>query len=495
MSVPSLTLASPLKGTGYQMICKVLGHLLLILSCVQLAATAVAVIFREPVFWVFLGCAFFTLCCGYLLKYKGRNAHQIKNRQLFLLTTLSWLSLCLFSALPLYLLVPGCTLTDAVFETVSAVTTTGSTVFSGLDTMPKAVLFWRAVLNWMGGIGIIVMAIAILPALKIGGMRLFKTENSDTSDKILPRSSSLSAAIGLVYLFLTVLTGSSYYLAGMAGFDALTHAMTTVATGGFANYDASFGVYKDKPLVLWLSSLFMLLAALPFVLFVSWFKGDRHAIWRDPQVRVFLLLVFSCALILTCYQVWHNQRGWFEAATHSVFNVVSVITTCGYASEDYTLWGNMAIMLFFYLTFAGACSGSTSGGLKIFRIQLCALLLFKQLKLLVHPKAVWHPTYGGRRIDDQLLGNVLSFCFVYFATIGFIAMMLAFSELDLVTAVTGAATAVANVGPGLGNIIGPAGNFSSLPDAAKWWLSLGMLLGRLEIMTLLILFTPAYWRY
>ncbi|WP_337881347.1 TrkH family potassium uptake protein [Rheinheimera sp.] len=495
MSVPAVVFAQSVSGSGYRMICKVLGHLLLLLSAVQLMAMLVAVYYAEAALWVFLGSGLFTFSCGYLLKYKGRHAEQIKNRQLFLLTTLSWLSLCLFSALPLYLLVPGCTLTDAVFETVSAVTTTGSTVLSGLDTMPKAVLFWRAVLNWIGGIGIIVMAIAILPALKIGGMRLFKTENSDTSDKILPRSSSLSAAIGLVYLSLTGLTCLSYFAAGMTGFDAITHAMTTVATGGFANYDASFGTYKDTPLLLWLSSGFMLLAAMPFVLFVSWVKGDRSALWRDPQVRSFLLIVLTSASVLCCYQVWHNQRDWFEAATHSLFNVVSVITTCGYASEDYTLWGNMAIMLFFYLTFAGACSGSTSGGLKIFRIQLCALLLYKQLKLLVHPKAVWNPSYGGRKIDDQLLGNVLAFCFVYFATIGFIAMMLAFCELDLVTAVTGAATAVANVGPGLGSIIGPAGNFSSLPDAAKWWLSLGMLLGRLEILTLLILFTPAYWRY
>jgi len=477
------------------MIYKVLGHLLVILALVQLSAMLVSVYYHEAALWTFLGCAFFTAACGYSLIYKGRFAEKIKSRQLFLLTTLSWLSLCVFSALPLYLLIPDCSLSDAVFETVSAVTTTGSTVLSGLDSMAKGILYWRAVLNWIGGIGIIVMAIAVLPALKIGGMKLFKTESSDTSDKILPRSSSLSAAIGLVYLCLTLVSAVGYFAAGMSGFDAITHSMTTVATGGFANYDASFGHFNGQPLIFWLSSLFMLLAAMPFVLFVSMVKGDQSALWRDPQVRAFLAIVVFCSLLLTVYQVWHNQRQWFDALTHSLFNVVSIITTCGYASEDYSQWGNMAIMLFFYLTFAGACSGSTSGGLKIFRIQLCALLLYKQLKLLVHPKAVWQPSYGGRKIDDQLLGNVLAFCFIYFATICFIAMMLAFSELDLVTSLTGAATAVANVGPGLGSIIGPAGNFSSLPDAAKWWLSLGMLLGRLEILTLLTLFTPAYWRY
>jgi trk system potassium uptake protein TrkH len=491
----TLVLGSAVKSSSRYLMYRVLGHLLLMLSAVKLVAMAVSLLYHESSFWVFLGSALFTAALGYTLVHKGRDAKDIKHRQLFLLTTLSWLSLCVFSAIPLWLIVPNCTLTDAVFETVSAVTTTGSTVLSGLDTMPKGILFWRAVLNWMGGIGIIVMAIAILPALKIGGMRLFKTENSDTSDKILPRSSTLSAAIGFVYLALTFCTMTAYYLAGMTGFDAVTHAMTTVATGGFANYDSSFGFYKDSPQIFWFSSFFMMLAAMPFVLFVSFAKGDKTSLWRDPQVRAFVAIVLFCSVLLTAYQVVHNDRAVFDALTHSLFNVVSIITTCGYASEDYTVWGNMAIMLFFYLTFAGACSGSTSGGLKIFRIQLAAMLLIKQLKLLVHPKAVWSQSYGGKKVDDQLLGNVLAFCFIYFATIAFIAMALSFCELDLVTAVTGAATAVANVGPGLGSVIGPAGNFSTLPDAAKWWLSLGMLMGRLEILTLLILFTPSYWRF
>lgn len=491
----SVVYGAAVKSSSRYLMSRVLGHLLLMLSAVKLLAMTVSIVYHESSFWVFLGSAFFTALVGYTLVYKGQDAKDIKHRQLFLLTTLSWLTLCVFSAVPLWLIVPNCTLTDAVFETVSAVTTTGSTVFTGLDTMPKGILFWRAVLNWIGGIGIIVMAIAILPALKIGGMRLFKTENSDTSDKILPRSSTLSAAIGSAYLVLSVVTMLTYYLAGMTGFDAITHAMSTVATGGFANYDSSFGIYKESPQIFWFSSFFMMLAAMPFVLFVSFAKGDKSSLWRDPQVRAFIAIVLVCSLTLTLYQVVHNDRAVVDALTHSLFNVVSIITTCGYASEDYTLWGNMAIMLFFYLTFAGACSGSTSGGLKIFRIQLSAMLLIKQLKLLVHPKAVWSQSYGGKKVDDQLLGNVLAFCFIYFATIAFIAMALSFCELDLVTAVTGAATAVANVGPGLGAIIGPAGNFSTLPDAAKWWLCLGMLMGRLEILTLLLLFTPSYWRF
>lgn len=417
------------------LIYKILGYLLLLLALVHVSAALVSLLYRENSMWTFIGSSLLTAICGYLLVYAGRGAEQLKSRQLFLLTTLSWLVICIFSALPFWLIIPDSSFTNAWFETVSGITTTGSTVYSGLDNMPKGILYWRAVLNWIGGIGIIVMALAILPALKIGGMRLFKIESSDTSEKILPKSSSMSAAIGGVYLVLSVVTAITYYLCGMSGFDAITHMMATVATGGFANYDASFGVYKEMPHIYWFTSLFMLLAAMPFVLLIS------------------------------------------------------------FASEDYTLWGNLAVMLFFYITFAGACSGSTSGGLKIFRIQLSAMLLIKQLKLLIHPKAVWSQKYGSKTVDDQLLGNVLAFCFIYFASIGFIALMLSFYELDLVTALTGAATAVASVGPGLGSIIGPAGNFASLPDGAKWWLSLGMLSGRLEILTLLVLFTPAYWRF
>lgn len=474
---------------------KVLGYLLVLLAGIMLIGCGVAVAYHEKGLWTFLACALFTLGCGYILVYKGRHPFRLKNRQLFLLTALSWLVMCLFGTLPLYWLIPNSSFTDAWFETVSALTTTGSTVYAGLDSLPKSVLFWRCMMNWVGGIGIIVMAIAILPALKIGGMRLFKTESSDISEKILPKSSTMSASIGLVYLTLSAVTMLAYYLAGMNGFDAITHGMSTVATGGFANYDASFGQFKASPQIFWISSICMILAALPFVLFVSTVKGNRQALFKDPQVRAFLLIIGFCTALLTTYQVHQNQRELFDALTHSLFNVVSIITTCGYASEDYTLWGNLAIMLFFYLTFAGACSGSTSGGLKIFRIQLAALLLLKQLKLLIHPNAVWVQKYGGKKVNDELLGNVLAFCFIYFATIAALALALSFYNLDLTTALTGAATAVANVGPGLGSIIGPAGNFSSLPDGAKWWLSFGMLLGRLEILTILVLLSPSYWRY
>jgi trk system potassium uptake protein TrkH len=474
---------------------RVIGYLLLLLAGTMLMTTAVAVFYDEQSFWSYLISAVTTASAGYSLVYKGRHDFVLIKRHLFLLTTLCWLAICLFSTLPFVLVLPDLSFVDAAFETVSAITTTGATVLTGLDQMPRGLLFWRAILQWIGGVGIIVMAIAILPALKIGGMKLFKTENSDISEKILPRSSSLSMYIGIVYLLLSLACMLLYYLGGMNGFDAITHGMTTVATGGFANYDASFGHFNDKPHLLWIASLFMLLSALPLVLLVGTMRGHKWLLLRDPQVRAFLAIVLFCVLLLTWYQYEYNARPLLDALTHTTFNVISVITTCGFASENYSAWGGLAVILFFYITFSGACSGSTSGGLKVFRTQLAGLLLIKQFKLLVHPNAVWVQKYGSKPVNDQLLGSVLAFCFIYFASIAALALGLSMFDLDFITALTGAATAISNVGPGLGPVIGPDGNFSSLPDGAKWLISFGMLLGRLEILTVLLLFTPMYWRY
>jgi len=474
---------------------RVIGYLLVILSGFMALTMFVAIAHNEPTFWSFFVSAILTSGIGYVLVYKGRHDFQLIKRQLFLLTTLSWVAIVIASTLPFIMVLPNISYADAVFETVSAITTTGATALSGLDQMPRGILFWRAVLQWIGGIGIIVMAIAILPALKIGGMKLFKTENSDISEKILPRSSSLSLMIGVVYLLLSVSCILLYYIFGMSGFDAITHGMTTVATGGFANYDASFGHFNDTPALLWISSVFMLLSALPLVLLVGAVRGHVSLLWRDPQVRAFLSIVVISIGLLVLYQHLKHDRPLLDSLTHTTFNVISVITTCGYASENYAMWGSLAVILFFYLTFSGGCSGSTTGGLKIFRTQLAWLLLVKQFKLLVHPNAVWVQKYGSRPVNDQLLGSVLAFCFIYFASICILALGLSLYDLDFVTALTGAATAIANVGPGLGPIIGPDGNFSSLPDGAKWLISFGMLLGRLEILTVMILFTPMYWRY
>ncbi|MEQ5766512.1 TrkH family potassium uptake protein [Halomonas sp. H33-56] len=417
----------------------------------------------------------------------------LKTQQMFVLTTLSWVSISGFASLPLVLGAPHLSLTNAVFESVSAITTTGSTILTDIDQLSDGLKLWRGLMQWLGGIGIIVMGIAILPFLKVGGMRLFQTESSDWSDKVMPRTGGIAKATLGIYALGTLVAILAYGIGGMAPVDAVVHAMSSVSTGGFANSDASFGAYADQPHLLWMGTFFMLLGALPFVLYIRFLRGSPLALWRDEQVRGLVWLLVVVTLILSLYRVWRGEA-MFDALTHTAFNVVSVVTTTGYASDDYSQWGPFAAMAFFYLTFVGGCSGSTSGGMKIFRFQVAIKMLLSQLRFLIHTHGVFVSRYNGAPLSDEISRGVVAFSFFFFLTIAGLALALAMLGLDLVTALTGAATAVANVGPGLGDIIGPAGNFSTLPDAAKWLLCVGMLMGRLEILTVLVLLTPMFWR-
>ncbi len=437
-----------------------------------------------------------TLGAGLLLTLSsGRQRFNLSIRQMFVLTTASWVSTCLFGAMPLYFGIESLSFTDAVFESVSGVTTTGATVLSGLDTMPRGILMWRALLHWFGGIGIVVIAIAILPFLSIGGMRLFKTESSDWSDKVAPRAGSVAKSVGVVYFALSLLCMGGYLLGGMSWFDAITHAMSTVSTGGFANYDASFGHFAEMPVILWTAVVFMLLGGMPFTLYVALLRHRRVDLFRDQQVRGLLTIAAAVSGVLFIALLLSSKLSADELLTQVVFSVVSVLTTTGFSSIDYTQWGPFAIATFFIITFIGGCSGSTTGGLKIFRLQIGMVVLNHQLKQLLHNNGVFTLKYNGRRISDELITSITAFTFFFLLTIAVLTLLLAMLGLDLVTALTGAATAVANVGPGLGHIIGPAGTFQSLPDMAKWLLSIGMLIGRLEIMTVLVLFTSAFWRW
>lgn len=417
----------------------------------------------------------------------------LRPRQMFILTTLSWVLVSACASLPLILGAPQLSFTDAVFESISAITTTGSTVLVGIDGLSDGLKLWRGLMQWLGGIGIIVMAIAILPFLKVGGMRLFQTESSDWSDKVLPRAGGIAKASGAIYLAGTLMAMLTYWLAGMTPLDAVVHAMSSMATGGFANSDASFGVYQDRPLILWLASFFMLCGALPFVLFIRALRDTPQVLWQDQQVRGLLGLLLVVILGLTLYRVVGGVA-FFEALTQVAFNVISVVTTTGYASDDYTQWGPLAVTTFFFITFVGGCSGSTSGGIKIFRFQIGVLMLVNQLRYLVHPSGVFAQRYNGRPLNDEVVRAVIAFSFFFFLTVAVLSLALAALGLDMVTAITGASTALTNVGPGLGEVIGPSGNFASLPDAAKWLLCVGMLMGRLEILTVLVLLMPFFWR-
>lgn len=418
---------------------------------------------------------------------------ELKPWQMFVLTTLSWVTISGFASLPLVFGAPHLAVTNAVFESVSAITTTGSTVLVGIEGLSDGLKLWRGIMQWLGGIGIIVMGIAILPFLKVGGMRLFHTESSDWSDKVMPRTGGIAKATLSIYIGFTTAAAVAYWLGGMLPLDAVVHAMTSVATGGFANSDASFGAYAGSPHLLWLATLFMLAGALPFVLYIRLLRGARQALWRDQQVQGLVLLLVVVIALLSAWRSWQGVAP-LEALTHVAFNVVSVVTTTGYASEDYSAWGPLAYVAFFYLTFVGGCSGSTSGGMKIFRFQIAALLLQNQLRFLIHSQGVFASRYNRQPLTDDITRGVVAFSFFFFLTIAGLALGLALLGLDFITALSGAATAVANVGPGLGETIGPAGNFATLPDAAKWLLCVGMLMGRLEILTVLVLLTPMFWR-
>ncbi|GGC91219.1 TrkH family potassium uptake protein [Halopseudomonas salina] len=471
----------------------VCGILSLIMTGLMLCVSAAAWVWADPELPVFLYSAAVMATLGLAMVMLCRGGKfNLVSRQLYLLTSASWLMMSLGGALPLFLSHYDVAFTDAWFEAVSGITTTGSTVFSGLETLPASLLLWRSILQWLGGLGVIGMAVSILPFLRVGGMRLFHTESSDWSDKSMPRIQTLARALLVTYLTITAACTLSYWLAGMSPFDAVNHAMTTVSTGGFATDDRSMGRFGSA--VLWIATGFMLLGAVPFTMIIGFARRPRLATLNNQQVIGLLGIVAAVTALLTLYLVFQGSHSAFEALTHSIFNLVSVITTTGYASTDYTLWGPFSVALFFVVMFIGGCSGSTSGGMKIFRFQLSYLFLRSQVRKLVHPNGVFVTQYAGKPVADDIILSAIAFSFLFFLCLAGFTLVLAMMGLDLVTSLTATATALTNVGPGLGDIVGPAGNFASLPDAAKWLLSFAMLLGRLELMTVMVLFSPMFWR-
>ena len=442
----------------------------------------------------FLWSSLITFLAGLALVIPGRPEHvHLRPRDMYLLTVSSWVVVCVFAALP-FLLTQHISYTNAFFESMSGITATGATVLSGLDGMSPGILMWRSMLHWLGGIGFIGMAVAILPLLRIGGMRLFQTESSDRSDKVLPRSHMVAKSIVLVYVGITLLGSLAFWWAGMSLFDAVNHAMSAISTGGFSTSDQSLAKW-DIPAVHWVAVVVMISGSVPFTLYVATLRGHRRALIKDQQVQGLLGLLVATWLVLGTWYWATTDLHWLDALRHVALNVTSVVTTTGFALGDYSLWGNFSLMLFFYLGFIGGCSGSTAGGIKIFRFQVAYILLKASLNQLIHPRAVIKQKYNGHRLDEEIVRSILTFSFFFAITICVIALLLSLLGVDWMTALTGAAGTVSGVGPGLGEVIGPAGNYATLPDAAKWILAGGMLLGRLEIITVLVLCMPAFWRH
>jgi trk system potassium uptake protein TrkH len=419
---------------------------------------------------------------------------KLNLQQAFLLTTLSWLSIAIFGSLPFLLSNLNLTVIDSFFESMSGITTTGSTIIIDLDNAPKGILIWRAILQWLGGIGVIVMAIAVLPLLNVGGMQLFRMESSDSTEKILPKARAVTLMISTIYISLTLACALAYWVFGMNIFDSIAHSMTTIATGGFSTYSDSIGYFKNPKIEI-VSIIFIILGSLPFIAYIKFIKGNRKIFFKDSQIRALIyFLFFSITLMFLYLSFVNNGNNFLENLRISTFNIVSIFSGTGYVTTDFSLWGKFPLVFFLFLMFIGGCAGSTTCGIKVFRFQILGKFILNQIKKIIYPNGVFSMRYNNEKISNPFIYSIMTFIFLYFFIFFILSTLLSLNGLDFITATSGAASAISNVGPGLGNIIGPNGNFYDLPDFSKLCLSLGMLLGRLELFAVLVLFFPSFWK-
>ncbi len=473
---------------------RIMGLFLVALAVAMWISSMVEAIRQAPDLLPLLVSGAVTMFVGATMLFAtGGHDVDLNRRQAFLVAGGTWVIMSIFAALPFYVSTLKMSFTDSWFEAVSGLTTTGATVITGLNNLPHGILLWRAITQWIGGVGIVVMGLAMLPFLKVGGMQLFQMESSDRGEKFMPQIHRMAGAILGVYVLLTIWCALALLASGMDAFDAVIHAMTTVSTGGFSTYDESIG-HLRLPAVEWVLVVFMILGALPFGLYVQFLRTRRLAPLGDAQIRRFMGLLVIVVTMMTLWLCLVDGLPILDGIRLAAFNVVSIVTTTGFANADYATWGTLPVVIFFFLTFIGGCTGSTAGGVKIFRFAVLWQAVGAYIRQRISPNEIVMPSFAGRRITDDVTTGVLMFALLVALTVTFSSVALSAMGLDILTAVTGSATAVSNVGPGLGPIIGPSGNFQSLPDAAKWVLSIDMLLGRLEYFTLIVVLTPAFWR-
>jgi len=479
--------------SNYKTVFFTLGVLQIILGIFMIIPILAQILYSE-IDSSFIVASIISVIFGVLFFLLNLNHDKKLNlQQAFLLTALSWLSIAIFGSLPFIFSNLELTITDAFFESMSGITTTGSTIITNLETVPKSILLWRAMLQWLGGIGIIVMAITLMPIMNVGGMQLFKISSNDSSEKILPKSKEVALKLIYVYLGLTTLCAITYKFFGMSFFDSFTHSMTTIATGGFSNYDQSIG-YFDSISIEISSMIFIILGSLPFIAYIKFLNGNKKILISDVQIKSFIKIIIFSILILFIYLVFQN-KGFSEINIRGIFfNVISILTGTGYVTGDFDGVGSFPLIFFLVLMFIGGCAGSTTCGIKVFRIQILYLFIVNQLKKIIYPKGVFIIKYDKKNVDYKFMASIISFIYLYLITFFLITAFLSLSGLDFITSISAAATSISNVGPGLGSMIGPNGNFSLLPDVSKWILSSAMILGRLELFAVLVLFLPSFWR-
>ncbi|MBP6985652.1 MAG: TrkH family potassium uptake protein [Alphaproteobacteria bacterium] len=481
---------------NFQPILYVIGYLLIALGGLMAAPALLDWFSSDPAWLLFVESSLITLFIGTLLVLANKPSAELELslRETFILTTATWVTLIIFASLPMMFSTITASYVDSLFEATSALTSTGSTVLVGLDYAPKGILLWRALLQWMGGVGIIVMAITILPLLRIGGMQLFHSEFSDRSEKILPRVSQITKAIFWTYTGLTVLCMAFLYFAGMNLFDAFCHACTCISTGGLSNYDSSIG-YFNSPLIEFILMLFMILAATPLILHVRFLYGDYGALWRDGQVKTFLFtFILLIPSLLTLYRWFTTEATILTSARESFFNYISIITTTGYSSGNYTQDIPFLHILFIAAMLVGGCTGSTAGGIKIFRVKIFYALTKTQMYKQYRTHAIHIPTFDGQEITMPIILSVTAFLTLFFISFSFLSLVIAATGQDILTSLSAAIACLSSAGLGLGDTIGPDGNYSSLSDTAKYTLIIAMILGRLELITVLVLLRPSFWK-
>ena len=477
--------------SNYKTVFFTLGILQIILG-VSMFIPIIVQFFYSEIDSSFFGSSIVTIIFGTLFFLSNLDHDKKLNlQQAFLLTALSWISIAVFGSLPFVFSSIELSITDSFFESMSGITTTGSTIISDLENAPKGLLLWRALLQWLGGIGIIVMAITLMPIMNVGGMQLFKISSNDSSEKILPKSKEIALRLIYIYSGLTGLCAITYWIFGMGKFDSLTHSMTTIATGGFSNYNESIGYFNSLPIEI-SSMFFIILGSIPFIAYIKFISGNKKIFLNDIQIKTFLKIIIFTVIILSIYLLFSNQENF--SLRSIFFNTISILSGTGYVNAEFDRWGSFPITLFLALMFIGGCAGSTACGVKIFRIQILYLFILNQLKKIIYPKGVFVIKYDQSAVDEKFIASIISFIYFYIVIFFILTALLSLTGLDFITAISGAATSISNVGPGLGPIIGPNGDFSALPDLSKWILTVGMILGRLELFAILVLFLPSFWK-
>ncbi len=472
----------------------IIGILLCIESLSMLIPMIVDLFYKNSDWKIFFFSSILTFFIGLVLFFSFRQQKKvIKMREAFFLTIISWIVISIFASLPFIYSSSNLNYTDAFFESISGITTTGATVIPNLDNLSEGILIWRALLQWFGGIGIILLALAILPTLQIGGMQLLHMEHDDPYEKTIPKINQFVFEILVIYIVISFICALFYFISGMSGFDAVAHSMTTISTGGFSTHNNSLAKFDSVNIEL-ISVFFMIIGSLPFVIYLKLTHGDIKSLFKDDQIKLFLFIVFFLTVVTAFWLFTNFNNDFLESLRFAAFNITSILTGTGYTSSNYSNWGSFGLVIMFIIMFIGGCAGSTTGGIKIFRL----LLLFRgaktQIKKLTHPHGVFVTSFNEKPVDDGTYNSIMGFFFIYILVFIIASILLSFFNLDFLTSISAAASAISNVGPGLGNIIGPNGNYSSIPNETKWILSITMLIGRLELFTVLVLLSGSFWK-